>query len=493
MKVKSITLHNIGQFKELTIPLAPLSEGKPKVTVFIGNNGSGKTTVLKSLVTVLSWLPARIRNERGRGLEIPEYVIMNGEFSGMVSLHVENNGQNLMWRISKVQKGKKNQFATDVKAVDMLANIYRSALTESEYGITELPIIILYTVERSVLDIPLKIKKIHGFEQLEAYDNSWKTGIDFRIFFEWFRNQEDIENEVKSDVLYYNHEEESRLLNEMEKVDNQILMLLTNIFDVENPELSLLYSKLRKLSSIKENIKNKILEIRNVRENTEKDSDFIQLKSVKQAIQNFTEFENIWVQRKPLRMMVKKNNQNLNVFQLSQGEKSLMALVGDIARRLVMLNPNLENPLEGQGVVIIDEADLHLHPQWQRQLIMRLTKTFPNCQFILSTHSPLVISDSKDIVVYSLENGEMRQLPSQYGQDANTVLLNVMDTAIRNEWITEQLNKLIDLIQDNQLNLAKEKLAKLKQELPENHLELYKVQLLLKKQEIRNEKNSQNK
>ena len=70
MQVKSITLHNIGQFKELTIPLAPLSENTPKVTVFIGNNGSGKTTVLKSLVTALSWLPARIRSERGRGLDI---------------------------------------------------------------------------------------------------------------------------------------------------------------------------------------------------------------------------------------------------------------------------------------------------------------------------------------------------------------------------------------------------------------------------------------
>ncbi len=49
MKVESITLKNIGQFKDLTIPLAPLEEGKPKVTVFIGNNGSGKTTVLKEI------------------------------------------------------------------------------------------------------------------------------------------------------------------------------------------------------------------------------------------------------------------------------------------------------------------------------------------------------------------------------------------------------------------------------------------------------------
>ena len=191
-----------------------------------------------------------------------------------------------------------------------------------------------------------------------------------------------------------------------------------------------------------------------------------------------------------LRMIVEKDNLEFEVSQLSQGEKSLMALVGDIARRLAMLNPSLENPLNGQGIVIIDEADLHLHPQWQRQLIERLTKTFPNCQFVLSTHSPLVISDSKDIIVYSLENGEIRQVSSQYGQDANTVLLHVMETAIRNEKVTQNLNHLLDLIQDNQLDEAKMKLTALRQDLPENNLELAKAQLLLKKQEIRHEKNS---
>ena len=101
-----------------------------------------------------------------------------------------------------------------------------------------------------------------------------------------------------------------------------------------------------------------------------------------------------------------------------------------------------------------------------------------------------MISDSKDIIVYSLENGEIRQVSSQYGQDANTVLLNVMETAIRNEEVTQKLNHLLELIQDNQLDEAKMKLTALRQDLPENNLELAKAQLLLKKQEIRHEKNS---
>ena len=457
MQVKSITLHNIGQFKELTIPLAPFNDNAPKVTVFIGNNGSGKTTVLKSLVTALNWLSARIRSERGRGLDIPEEVIMNGQSSGMVVLNVnvKNAEQSFTWQISKSKQGRKNQFSTDLKAINSLADIYRTNLTENAQA--DLPILAFYPVERSVLDIPLKIREKHSFEQINGYDNALNMGVDFRRFFEWFRNEEDAENEIYKDIPKLPPE-------------------LVNILRQHNIDRAVL-----------EKVKDNLPQAENRLKNETK------LAYVKQAIQEFTGFEEIHIQRKPKqKMLVRKNNQEFDVIQLSQGEKSLMALVGDIARRLAMLNPSLENPLNSQGIVIIDEADLHLHPQWQRQLIARLTKTFPNCQFVLSTHSPLVISDSKDIVVYSLENGEMQQIPSQYGQDANTVLLNAMETAIRNEEVTQKLNNLLDLIQYNQLDDAKVKLTELHQELPENNLELAKAQLLLKKQEIRHEKNSKN-
>ena len=170
MQVKSITLHNIGQFKELTIPLAPFNDNAPKVTVFIGNNGSGKTTVLKSLVTALSWLPARIRSERGRGLDIPEEVIMNGQSSGAVSIHAMINETEYIWTLSKTQKGKKNHFISDLKAANALADIYRTKLTENQQ--VELPLLVFYPVERSVLDIPLKIREKHKFEQLNGYDNA---------------------------------------------------------------------------------------------------------------------------------------------------------------------------------------------------------------------------------------------------------------------------------------------------------------------------------
>lgn len=60
-------------------------------------------------------------------------------------------------------------------------------------------------------------------------------------------------------------------------------------------------------------------------------------------------------------------------------------------------------------MVLIDEVDLHLHPKWQQNLIDKLTKTFPNVQFILTTHSPHIVSDNPDVLVYILDNGELKQ------------------------------------------------------------------------------------
>ena len=74
---------------------------------------------------------------------------------------------------------------------------------------------------------------------------------------------------------------------------------------------------------------------------------------------------------------------------LSDGLK-LMAWVGDLVTRLSQAFPNAENPLEQEGIVLIDEIDIHLHPTWQRQILSQLRRTFPKIQFIVTTHSPLV-------------------------------------------------------------------------------------------------------
>lgn len=450
MQLRSLQLQNLGRFYNLEIDFAPTPQKPSKVTLLIGNNGSGKTSILRALATNLSWLAARIRSEKASGSAFPEEVVANSSSSSLASIKVcDSLGVEFQWSIAKTQRGRKAQFSSNYSGATQLARQYREQLTEQPEA--SLPLIVFYPVERVVLDVPLKIRQKHNFYQLDGYDNALNQGVDFRRFFEWFREREDIENEMGASF---------QQLGKLEVIKQQL---------ADKPEAL-----------------QAILQILN----TGKDK---QLEAVRSAISQFIpEFSNLRVQRKPrLHMAVDKNGETLNVLQLSQGEKSLMALVGDIARRLAMMNPSLENPLEGKGVVLIDEVDMHLHPQWQRGIIDRLTSTFPNCQFVLTTHSPLVISDSKGILVYELNNSEIHRLPSQYGQDANKVL-SLMDTPSRNAILDTKLKDLFDLIQEQSFQKAKALLAAIEQDLNEDeaepNAELAKAKVLLRAMERRLEK-----
>lgn len=449
MKIKRLELKNFARFENLGVDFAPQNESEGKVTVFIGNNGSGKTAILKALALSLSWLVARIERERGSGSPISELDISNGTHFAQIALTVEEQGKAFQWTLAKTAKGKKSKVESSLTDATKLADIYRSQFTENNES--SFPLIIYYPVERVVLDVPLKIRTKHNFEQLDGYDNALSQGVDFRRFFEWFRDREDIERELQDKAWDW----ETRK-SPMDKKDLY------------------LFHKIKWRDRVKNHV----------------DS---QLDAIRNAIYKFIpEFSNLRIERSPcLRMLVDKQglSKPLDILQLSQGEKSLMALVGDIARRLAMMNPTLENPLLGEGVVMIDEIDMHLHPKWQRSIVQNLQKAFPNCQFILTTHSPAVISDSPNLLVYELNDAEVTQLPNLYGMDVNMVLLQEMDTEVRNVQIEQQLNDLFNTIQVRELESAKEKLIQLEKLLPLNNLELTKAQLLLREMELRHAQN----
>jgi predicted ATP-binding protein involved in virulence len=81
---------------------------------------------------------------------------------------------------------------------------------------------------------------------------------------------------------------------------------------------------------------------------------------------------------------------------LSDGYRSLLALSGDLVWRLIQAFPGTTDPLKEEGVVLIDELDIHLHPTWQRDIAELLRRQFPNLQFIVATHSPLIAAGAGD-------------------------------------------------------------------------------------------------
>jgi len=437
VKVKKINIENIGRFKNLDIRFTNDDDIINHI-ILIGNNGSGKTTIMESIALSLSWFVSRIKSEKGNGTQINEIKVSNNSNFGNIKIEINDNSQEYKWTISKAKKGKKNDSPTNLDELNKLADIYRESYSnDNNYSF---PLLTYYDANRGVLDIPLRIRTKHNFEQLNGYDNSLKGIVDYRTFFEWFREKEDIENEEKVNLL--------KKIGHNSNIDNSFIADLNKISDV-------------------------------------------QLNSVRIALTTFLpEFENIRVERKPrIHLAVDKNGEHLNLEQLSQGEKLTMAMVGDIARRLAILNPSLENPLLGEGIVLIDEAELHMHPKWQRSFIYRLNKTFPNCQFIYTTHSPLLVSDFKDILSYSLSDGELIPLNQLFGLDVNQVLLDAMDTDVRNSEIQDLVDNFRDAISRKDLNKAVGYFTDISNLLPENHIELIKSRLLLKKIELMNEKN----
>jgi predicted ATP-binding protein involved in virulence len=188
-------------------------------------------------------------------------------------------------------------------------------------------------------------------------------------------------------------------------------------------------------------------------------------------------------------MTVTKQGQELIVNQLSDGEKGLLAMVGDLARRLAIANPGLADPvLEGSGIVLIDEIELHLHPAWQRKVIPALKDTFRNCQFIVTTHSPQIISEVKPEGIYILErtdDGIVAMHPeSSYGRDSNRILEDLMDTPERPQEIKESLLELFRLIARGDLDSARQLHQKIADEIGADEPELIGASVSIRRREI---------
>ena len=135
--------------------------------------------------------------------------------------------------------------------------------------------------------------------------------------------------------------------------------------------------------------------------------------------------------------------------ELSDGYQVFIALVADIARRAVMLNEfdGADAPARVEGVVLIDELDLHLHPRWQRVALPRLREAFPRLQLIISTHSPQVLSSAENRQVRRLDDGQIQDRNVFVsGRDTNAILRDLMRTDARDDEGVVALRRLHDAI-----------------------------------------------
>ncbi len=214
------------------------------------------------------------------------------------------------------------------------------------------------------------------------------------------------------------------------------------------------------------------------------------LETVRQAVYSLLgeEYNSLRFKRELDKMTIKKLGKEIAVELLSDGEKSLLAMVGHLSKRLTGEYNNFGDSLGKSAIILIDEIELHLHPGWQRIIIPRLTKTFPNCQFIITTHSPQVLShvdpECIHILDYDGDNVVVKRPDSSYGLDSNRILEDILGVSKRPQEIQDRMLELFRTINNNDLESAKEIAKELGDRIGINEPELVKAEATIKRREI---------
>ena len=169
------------------------------------------------------------------------------------------------------------------------------------------------------------------------------------------------------------------------------------------------------------------------------------------------------------------------ISQLSDGYKGTISLVADIAYRMAVLNPQCLGNVcdETDGIILIDEVDLHLHPAWQQRILGDLTSIFPKVQFIVTTHAPEVINSVQRENVIVIENNQAVSAPAEtYGKDANGILRCIMRVKERPQIIIEKFELFYHLLDEKNFTMAEEILDDLENMVGEDpELSAMRVQL----------------
>lgn len=387
--LERIVIENFRGIREMNLEL------DPKVTVLFGPNAAGKTTILDAIAIGLGAYVARVPKAVGRTFARGSDIRMPwkdrpsvGERKGVECLQASVELQNtsgVRWGVTSwrsAQDRKSGLFKigpTELhQAVDPLIKEVLDAAPGSLT--TPLPLVAAYGTERAVVELPLRERNFQKeFSRLGALDQALRATTRFKTVFEWFRLMEDEER----------RERERR-----------------KDFDFKLPELQWVRAAVEAAE----------LGCRNPR-----------------------------IETKPIRMLVDFVHDDgglepLDISSLSDGYRTHLALVVDVARRMVQLNPSddLNDPQRGTNspaVILIDEVDLHLDPPWQGRVIRGLLEAFPNAQLILTTHSEQVLGSVETSQVRKLVWGDgeilVEEVPFAQGATGERILVELMDAPER--------------------------------------------------------------
>jgi len=422
MNISFLEIENFRCYKKIGI------EFDARLNVLIGLNGAGKTAILDSIAISLIPMISRFLKKNGNRIFFKDTDVRNGEFFSKIYSGIDYH----FWSINKTINVKKQNNV--LGELDSLSSKILSDLENNSSA--NVPILAYYSTTRILFEENLKYgfdKSKPEFLQFNAFKNCFNTSVNsFNDFIQWFEEEEGYEDKVRLD----------------------------NDNNYRNPKLQAIRKSIELFLNGFESMQ----------------ADFKNIRIKKERNNNHLKYQSPIVSN----LVINKNGIDFQISQLSSGEKMMLMLIVDIARRLSIANPSLDNPLLGEGIILIDEIDLHLHPQWQRDIVPAITQTFPNCQFIMTTHSPQVLSKVKKESVRLIEdNAIIYNIPNTYGRDSNSILGDIFNTLERPKHIKMKIDECFKNIDEESFEIAKKQLDELIAILGEDDLDLIRAKSLL--------------
>lgn len=395
MRIDKIKIENFKNFEKLEVGF------EKGVNLFVGSNGSGKTSILEAINVALGGFFSLQEQKMQRMIDISEarMVLVNGELTTMpkTSITAESGLIDKSWTRNFNSKTKNN----DVKFVKP-AGEYGNKILEGFYNTNYdvAPLIAYYSTQRLFKDANQSAKQ--KYDPLAGRRNGYLQCLK--------------DNAIKGTLLeWLGNAVTSRATKQIKGVEVVDLVL-------ENVDQAISKTLVYFLENLKKE------EIKIYQEPKFNFEVFLQLKS------DFA----------------------LPVNYYSDGFRNLIYLIIDIIWRASQLNPwlTLEELSEEQfGCVTIDEIDLHLHPKWQAKTIGILQELLPNVQFFITTHSPTVVANFENGSLYIInENKVIKQNTTYFGKEINAVLRNVLGANDRHVPTQQKIDSLLNLIDTNSTN-----------------------------------------
>ena len=388
MKIESVQLKHALHFADLKLKFSD----KP-ITLILGDQSSGKTGILKFTYQALTWFAARYKDFRAAGVVMLDQDIMFTRLQSKIDIRVripndigtlteasEPQDKALSycdWQLYKTLNSHGiGTSKAETPQLENLVELYQNAIKHDQ--LQGLPLIAYYPAERFVNEMNILSKNNPViFQTSHAYEISTIPYTTFSRFFEWFRE----------------------------------------ISDIENAQIAQLFQQLLSNQSIQKNKDNGFLQ---QLVNAQKQMNAPSLDALKQALSTvIPALEDIYIQYQPkLQLMVSYQNKTMLYQQLSNSVKNWIALVGDIVRRLCLLNPNSLYPcLEGDGILLIDAIDHQLDQNTSQVILQRLHQAFPRLQIIATGNRSELLEHAADYQCLKLENKQIFDMQLQPLQD----------------------------------------------------------------------------